>query len=1078
LICLPYKRRRDHSPKKGDWLRISAPAILLNQDIPRGGNLLPVPFFWCSLAILAGGIAHAQAFDSKWRLIGPFRGGRVTSVAGVAGQPNVYYFGTPGGGVWKTTDAGHVWKPVFDGQPVSAIGAIAVAPSEPKTIYVGTGEGTAGKGLYKSTDAGQTWTRAGLEATRYIQAIVVDPRNPNIAVVGANSLGHAILWRPIPQTAFTIDRGIYKTVDGGKTWKKVLIKDDTIGVVDMCSDPSDPRTLYATLFRPASGFGDNEIKATSDVFKSIDGGSTWRPLVQKGLPEKGRGRVGIAVAAGTQGRRLYAILDQGFYRSDDGGGSWQQSTKDPRVAGSVYFSRIFADPLNPDVIYAAQTSLYRSIDGGHTFEPYVGAPSGDDFHVLWIDPRDSKRMLLGVDQGAIVTVDGGQSWSSWYNQPTGEFYHVSTDTAFPYRVYGAQQDSGTAAVASRSDYGQIGDRDWMSVGGFEYCFIAPDPLNTDLVYSGGWYGTVVRFDKTTGQLAMIFERGEKYRTSNMAPLAFSPRDPRVLYLGTQFLLQTGDAGATWQEISPDLTGYQEKDPDAARDPDQPPAPAITALAPSPLQTGLIWAGTSNRLVSLLREGSSHDVTPPGLTGPTRILALEASHSDPAGAYAVVGANRGSTAPYIARTRDYGKTWQVIVQGLPGGEMARVVREDPLRKGLLYAGTDRGVFFSFDDGDHWQTLQMNLPVVTVTDLEVHGNDLVASTFGRALWILDDVTPIREMSEKVTGANAYLIPPASALRVRWDNYQDTPYPPETPAGQNPPDGAIFDYYLKSSPSGEVILTIYDEQGKPVRAFSSDAKAPDLPLPNVPSYWFGVVEKLSKSAGLHRFVWDLRYAPPKPLPYSFGGNLLEYTEYTLADHAIPGNTPREQPQGALAVPGNYTVVLSVGGQVLRQNLTIELDPRIHVPTADLQAQLDLEQQIARGMAASYLAFEQVGALRKTLSERKKELPDAVAALEKKIDSVDKGTHTAPGLGPVNRDLTRLATSVQSADVRPAETALAAVGEKCKALDAALAKWRELNAQDVVAFNATLQGAKLPVAPADELSCAERRSLTGAVQ
>jgi len=977
-------------------------------------------------------------------MIGPFRGGRVTSVAGVPSEPDVYYFGTPGGGLWKTADSGRTWKPIFDQQPVSAIGSVTVSPSRPQTIYVGTGEGGAGNGVYKSVDAGHTWTHSGLDNTRYIPSIVVDPRNPDIAIAGANSLGHAIIWRPIPKSAYQIDRGIFKTADGGKTWKKVLTKDDTVGVVDLCADPNNPRILYAALFRPASGSGDKEIKATSELFQSTDEGSTWHPLKQKGLPEKDRGRAGIAAV----GRRLYAIVDQGFYRSDAGGANWQKSTKDPRVVGSEYFSRVFADPAHPDMVYVAQTSLYRSTDGGHTFEPYVGAPSGDDFHVLWINPRDPQRMLLGVDQGAIVTVNGGQTWSSWYNQPTGEFYHVSTDTTFPYHVYGAQQDSGTAAVASRSDYGQIGERDWISIGGFEFCFIAPDPLNPNLVYSGGWYGTVVRFDKTTGQLATIFERGEKDRTANMAPLAFSPLDPHALYMGTQSVMKTSDAGATWQTISPDLTGYVDKDPDAKPDPEKPPPPALTALALSPLHAGVIWAGTSNRVVQVTRDGGAswQIVSPPGIAGPARILTIEASHYDAGTAYVVAGGSRETTPPFVARTRDYGGTWQMIVQGLP--DMARVLREDPVRKGLLYAGTDSGVFVSFDEGARWQTLQLNLPTVIVSDLEVHGNDLVASTFGRSLWILNDLTPIHSWTPQAL--DVYLAPPAPALRVRWDNYQDTPDPPETPAGENPPDGALLDYYLKAAPAGEISLTIRDAQGLTVRQYSSQPQAPDLPLPNVPSYWFGPVEALSTTAGLHRFVWDLRYPAPRALPYGYSGDLIEYTEYTLADHAIPGKTPREQPQGPLVVPGDYSVELSVAGRQYKQRLTVALDPRLKTSTADLQRQLDVEQQIGRGMAVSYRSYKEVAALRKALADKK---------LEKKLDAIDKGTRTAPGFGPINRDLSRLASSIQSADARPAETAVAAVAEKCKALNAALARWRALNEQDIP----LLKGALLPTVTVD---------------
>ncbi len=557
----------------------------------------------------------------RWRLIGPFRGGRVTAVAGIPGDPNTYYFGTPGGGVWKTTDAGRVWKPVFDAQHVASIGAVAVAPSDGSTIYVGTGEQTRGNGIYKSTDSGSTWVRSGLDDTRFIQAVVVDPHNPNIAIAAANSLGVGILWRPYPKSAVTVDRGIFKTTDGGKIWKKVLTRDDTIGVVDLCADPGDARTLYAVVYVPPTGTGKTAVAATSEILKSTDQGSSWKPLISKGLPDKDRGRLGIAVAAGNHGRRLYAIMNQGFYRSDDGGASWQRSTSDPRIIGSEYFSRVFADPRDPDLLYMAQTSLYRSRDGGHKFEPYVGAPSGDDFHVLWIDPQNSARMLLGVDQGAIVSVNAGATWSSWYNQPTGQFYHVTTDDAFPYRVYGAQQDSGTAGVLSRSDYGEIRGKDWLSIGGFEYCFIAPDPANPELVYSGGWFGTVVRFNKTTGQLATVFERGEKYRTAQMAPLAFSPQDPHTLYMGTQFVLKTND-GTNWQPISPDLTGYSEKASNGDESAPRPAAPAITALSLSQIQAGEIWAGTANRVVQLTRDGGAawSNVSPPGLPEPLRFCA--------------------------------------------------------------------------------------------------------------------------------------------------------------------------------------------------------------------------------------------------------------------------------------------------------------------------------------------------------------------------------------------------------------------------------------------------------------------------
>jgi photosystem II stability/assembly factor-like uncharacterized protein len=1026
------------------------------------------------LALICQQQPDAKLFSGmQWRPIGPFRGGRVTSVAGVSSDPNTYYFGTPGGGVWKSTNGGRVWQPIFDRVPVPSIGAVTAAPSTANVVYVGTGEQTVGKGLYRSSDSGATWTSAGLQDVAYIQAIIVDQRNPDVVVVAGNSVGVGIFWRPLPKAALLTNRGIFRTEDGGKSWKKVYANDQSVGVVDMCSDPGDPRTLYAVVFHPESGSGATQVADTSDIIKSSDGGSTWAPLVSKGLPDKARGRVGISVAAGTGGRRLYAIVDQGLFRSDDGGANWYQSSKDPRVIGSLYFSRVFTDPKNPDVLYVAQTSLYRSTDGGKTFEAFVGAPSGDDFHVLWIDPQNSARMLLGVDQGAIVSVNSGQTWTSWYNQPTGQFYHVSTDNLFPYRVFGAQQDSGTASVLSRSNYGEILLQDWYSIGGFEYAYITPDPANPDFVYSNGWYGSVVRYDKPTGEIAVVFEKGQKYRAGSMPPLVFSPQDPSVLYLGMQFVLKTSDGGRSWHEISPDLTGYVEKERKEGEKaaPGEEHPPAITSLSPSQVQAGEIWVGTTNRLVQLTRDSGAtwQNVTPPGLTAPTEILYVEASHHDAATAYLTVGGTRESTPPAIFRTHDYGKTWQKIVDGFPPNEMVRVVREDPKRKGLLYAGTDTSVFVSWDDGDHWQSFSLNLPPTPVTDIAVHGNDLAISTFGRSLWVLDDLTPLREFEPKVTSANAYLFPPATGMRVRWDNYQDTPFPPETPAGQNPPDGAIIDYYLKNAATGELTLTIYDDKGAEVASYSSEARPFDLLPANAPEYWFAPPVALTKSAGVNRFVWNLRYPAPLTLPYGYFGALLGYTEYTLADHAVPGDTPRLQPQGPLVIPGKYKLNLHYAGTTSDAELTVELDPRVRASQSDLAEQRDLALQASRGMKASFEAYHQVAELRMALADRQKglsadamkKLKEAADALDKKIDAAQNGTHTAPGFGPINRELARLIYSVESADMRPADTVRAAIQQSCDALDKALVLWSQLNAQDVPAFNATLAANKAQALP-----------------
>jgi photosystem II stability/assembly factor-like uncharacterized protein len=1018
------------------------------------------------------GQPDAKLFSSmKWRLIGPFRGGRVTAVAGVPQARDTYYFGTPGGGVWKTTDGGQVWRPIFDSVPVPSIGALAVAPSDPRIIYVGTGEQTRGRGVYRSSDAGATWTPAGLADIPFLQEIIVDPRDPDVVVAAGNTLGMGILWRPFPPYATTDNRGIFRTVDGGKAWKKVYENNDTIGVMDMCTDPDNPSMLYASLYRLPSGEGDTAVAATSDIVRSTDGGATWAPLQSKGLPDKARGRLGIIVAPGTGGRRLYAIVDQGFYRSDDGGANWYQSTKDPRVMGSNYFSRVFVDTQNPDTVYVAQTSLYRSTDGGKTFEAYVGAPSGDDFHVLWIDPHDGARMILGVDQGAVITVDAGKTWSSWYNQPTGQFYHVSTDNQFPYRAYAAQQDSGTAGVLSRSDNGQILSQDWFSIGGFEYAFITPDPAHPNWIYSNGWYGSVVRYDRNTTQTATVFEHGSKYRVAQMAPLVFSPQDPGTLYFGTQYVLKTTDSAKTWQPISPDLTGYVEPKETEKPDPDKPRPPAITAIAPSPLTPAVIWAGTSNGLVHLTSDGGANwaNVSPPGLADPLQVLYIEPSHHDPAAAYAVVGATRFSTPPNILRTRDSGKSWQKIVNGFPGDHLVRVVREDPKRPGLLYAGTDIGIFVSWDDGDNWQPFSLNLPPAPVTDLQVHGDDLAASTFGRGLWILDNLTALRDMNAQVAAADVHLFPPATAMRVRWDTYEDTPYPIETPAGQNPPDGAILDYFLKAPASGELTLRIVDESGNEVASFSSEPKPIALPPANAPEYWFAPQAKLSNAAGINRFVWDLRNPAPPTLPYGYSGELLEYTEYTLPDHAVPDLTPRLQPQGALVVPGKYTLELQAGGSSYRQTLAVELDPRAKVSSADLEAQRDLALRITRGLQSSTDAYYQADAMRKALGDSKsgKDSDKTTskgpkADLQKKLRALLNGTKSAPGFGLVNRDLARLMFSVESADFAPTESVRAAVQESCQALGQRLREWRQINQQDAVALKskrAAKQTAPLPV-------------------
>lgn len=1004
---------------------------------------------------LFGQQVNTQALQTlHWRLIGSFRGGRVSAVAGVPGDPNIYYFGTPGGGIWKSTDAGRVWEPIFDKERVASIGALAVAPSDSKIIYAGTGEQTPGNGIYKSTDAGKTWTHAGLDQTRFIQAVIVDPHNPDILIAGANSIGMYVFSRPYPKNDLSTVRGVFKSTDGGKTWKQTLNRNDSAGVFDMEVNPDDPHVLYASLLIPAPKPSDSAAKEsskdanekapedTSVIYKSTDEGSTWTPLVAKGMPAKDRGRLGIAVAPHTRGSRLYAVVNQGFFRSEDGGATWTRSTKDPRIVGNAYFSRIFVDTKNPDILYVAQTSLYRSTDGGRTFESFVGAPSGDDFHVLWIDPSNPHRLLLGVDQGAILSVDAGKTWSTWYNQPTGQYYHITTDNQFPYRTYAAQQDSGTQSVPSRSDNGEITEHDDTSVGGFEFCYIAPDPLHPNWIYSGGWFGSVVRYDSRTGQIATVFEKGNKYRAAQMPPLLFSPHDPHTLYFATQYVMRTTDEGKTWEAISPDLT--QWKSPEGAKPvPGSPRPPAIEALAISPVDAGEMWVSTTNRLVQLTRDGGVHwqKVTPPGVTTPSQILYVEPSHFDAGEAYLTVGTSRQAVPAQILRTRDFGATWQSIVNGLPTDESVLVVREDPVRKGLLYAGTASTVYLSFDDGDHWYPLTLNLPAASVTDIDVHGDDLAISTYGRGLWILDDIKPIRELTPEILASPVTLMQPVTAMRVRWDNWEDTPLPIETPSAKNPPDGVLIDYYLKTAHPGAAEITIRDADGNVVRKYTGNMSEPSLPPANVPEYWFEATKSVDGSAGMHRFVWNLRYDSPKALPASYYGPILQYTEYTLADHAIPHETPRQQPQGPLVVPGNYTVELTVDGQTYRQPLVVKLDPRVHASEEDLEFQLAQARRIVGGMNVSYDEYKKLEALTQALDERRKMDKAETGDLDKQIKAVAEGTHESPGMGPVNRDLGRLLFGIESADNRPSAQQLQAVEEECSALTKALFLWKELN-------------------------------------
>ncbi|HEY1378143.1 MAG TPA: hypothetical protein VGF55_15180, partial [Gemmataceae bacterium] len=745
------------------------------------------------LALLAARPARADAplgpeayAALRWRCIGPFRGGRTVAAAGVPAKPNVFFVGVCNGGVWKSTDSGRVWAPIFDGQPTGSIGAIAVAPSNPDVIYVGSGEGlqrpdlSVGDGVYKSTDGGKTWKHTGLRDGQQVPALIVDPADPDRVFV-------AVLGHPYGANA---ERGIFRSTDGGATWAKVLYKDENTGAAAVTFDPTDARTVYAVLWSARQGPWENGDwqGAGSGLYKSADGGTNWKPLTA-GLPTpaEGLGRIGLDVAR-SDPKRLFAIVDApragGLYRSDDAGESWRRVNGDPRLWGrGGDFAEVRIDPKNPDRIYVANTACYRSEDGGKSFTCLRGAPGGDDYHTVWINPTNPDIILLATDQGAIVSVNGGATFGSWYNQPTAQFYHVATDNRFPYWVYGAQQESGSAAVVSRGRDGQITFRDWHPVGVEEYGYVAPDPLDPDIIYGG----KITRFDRRTGQVQNIAPeavRSGKHRFLRTAPVIFSPVDPKALYFAGNVLFKTTTGGQTWTVISPDLTREKPDVPESIgvfRTPaltTMPRRGVIYTVAPSYKDADTIWCGTDDGLIHVTRDGGKHwtDVTPPGLTAWSKVSLIDAGRHDAATAYAAVNRFRlDDLKPHVWRTHDGGKTWAEIVRGLPD-DPVNVVREDPVRPGLLYCGTERAVFVSFNDGDDWQPLRQNMPCTSIRDLVVHGDDLVVGTHGRSFWILDDVSPLRQLTPQVAAADAHLFAPAVATRVRWNLNTDTPLPPE--------------------------------------------------------------------------------------------------------------------------------------------------------------------------------------------------------------------------------------------------------------------------------------------------------------
>jgi photosystem II stability/assembly factor-like uncharacterized protein len=1005
--------------------------------------------------VLLGAIsirASAQTVDPslysslEWRMIGPFRGGRTIGATGVRGQPNVFYVGVNNGGVWKTTDAGRVWTPIFDAEGTGSIGDVVVAPSNPNVIYVGSGEGvqrpdlSSGDGIYKSTDAGKTWRHLGLRDGQQIPNVIVDPRDENRIFVAV--LGHP--YGPNPE------RGVYRSTNGGETFERVLYKDDNTGAIQVTFDPTNPQIMYAALWAGRQGPWENAVwnGSLSGLFKSLDGGTTWRQLTT-GLPTvaDGLGRIGFTIVP-SDSRRLYATVDAttlgGIYRSDDAGETWRRTNSEERVWGRASdFAEVKADPRNADVVYSANTSTYRSSDGGKTFTAIKGAPGGDDYHRIWINPDNPDIMLIAADQGATLTVNGGKTWSSWYNQPTAQFYHVITDNRVPYWVYGGQQESGSVGTMSRGDYGAITFRDWYPVGAEEYGYIAPDPLDPNIIYGG----KITRFDHRSREVQNVSPEAVssgKYRFLRTAPIVFSTVDPHVLYYGSNVLFKTLNGGHSWDIISPDLTRQSY---------DVPPSYAmytggnldlaknrgvIYTIAPSFKNVNTIWTGSDDGVIHLTRDGGKtwKDVTPAALTPWSKVSLMEASHFDDQSAYAAINRFKlDDLHPHIYRTHDSGASWKEIVAGIPANEVVNSVREDPVRHGLLFAGTERAAYFSVDDGEHWQPLRLNMPATSIRDLVIHDDDIIVGTHGRSFWILDDMTPLRQLDTRTNVGGTYLFKPKPTYRFRRNKNTDTPLPPEEPAGQNPPDGAIINYHLGANARTPVVLDILDPAGAVVRSISSADSIPAIEADlNVPTYWVRLPQRLSPSAGMHRFVWDLHYPPPKVLGYG----------YPIS--AIFGDTPRF-PLGPAVLPGAYTVRLTVDGKSYSEPLTVKMDPRAPITAAGLKLQHDIGVRMNEAISRDFAALGEVRHQRSLLKAQRDgakagEIADSLVALDSTLAAIESGQRrgNAENLVRLNGELAGILDTVEGADMDPTAQAIAAASDLERSLATVLARWTEI--------------------------------------
>lgn len=1093
----------------------------------RGIVLLRV---WLTMFVGLSGFGGTQTVDPelysslKWRNVGPFRGGRVSAVTGVIGHPGVYYMGLPLGGVWKSTSAGTTWEPIFDSvKEASCVGAIEVAPSDPNVIYVGmgdliTGGGiNEGNGVYKSTDAGKTWQHLGLDETRQIPSILVDPKDPNLVLVAAQ--GNI--------RAKSESRGLFRSTDGGKTWTRTLFVDDETGVQKITWAFDNPKVMLATTVRhyiaPSTGgrggggfggaFGGS---SGTKLFKSTDQGVTWNEITGGGLPELA-GRTSVAIANGTNSQRMFLVGNFGLYRSDDGGTSWRQmDPTDRRVANGQggYNCGVYVNPKNPDIVYVVNTCLYRSLDGGNTFTGFKGAPGGDDPQQLWFDPTDGNRIFLGADQGATITLDGGLSWSSWYNQATAQVYHISVDNQYPYWIYATQQDSGSIGTASRGNLGAVTPLDWVPHPGYEFGSIVADPLNPRVTYAGGGSGGIVKVTYPSGQwidVSPIVDSNAKLRKVGNQPLIFSPTNPRELFAGFQYLMSTTDGGKHWKKLSPDLgypKGVEPPKPGQATPPrpggsvvmgfgddeeremeeQQANAPggSIEAISPSSVDGNVIWVATNNGLVKLTQNHGKtwEDVSIPNLPNANQadICAIDASHHDPAAAYLAIDYHRtGDYTPWFFRTQDFGKTWTKIVDGLPtslpSGSFSRVIRADTVRKGLVFAGTESFVYVSFDDGDHWQSLALNLPNTSYRDMVVHGNDLVVGTYGRSFWILDDLSPLREVQVVTASEAVHLFQPGSAIRVRRNVGADTPFPPEVPHAVNPPVGVFIDYWLKDKPGRPITIEVLDGSGRVVRHLSSSPIPPlDEPPPPIPDFWVGVPKPLPAEAGSNRATWDLRYDSPPAFSHGYSIN------------ANPGETP-PSPEGPLVLPGTYTIRLTVDGKTVERSVKVANDPRSPATPSDLARQGAFDLAAYGAAKEAWDAYGQVAAMRASIATIVKGGPSP--DVEKAASDLDSKLAAVAGVGggrrfggggqqatsstfaSVHGMMIRLLESSGSGDMAPNEPMYAALdGAMANMKDVAM-RWKKLSAEDIAAFNALLVKSGLKALPTPSAA-----SLEGLVQ